>query len=77
MYLEIISPENVLFEGEVKSVKLPGEEGYFEILDNHAPIIALLKEGEIRIIKEDGEKEFYDTDSGFVEVVKNKVIVLI
>ncbi|MEA3495468.1 MAG: ATP synthase F1 subunit epsilon [Bacteroidota bacterium] len=77
MYLEIISPENVLFEGEVRSVKLPGEEGYFEILDNHAPIIALLKEGEIRIIKDDGEKEFYDTDSGFVEVVKNKVIVLI
>ena len=77
MHLEIISPDRVIYSGEVKSVLLPGKEGYFEILNNHAPIIALLQSGEIRIIDNDGSKEYFDTDSGFVEVIKNKVTVLV
>lgn len=77
MLLEIISPDRVLFSGEVNSVQLPGKEGSFEILNDHAPLIALLQNGEVRIIKSDGEKEYFQTNSGFVEVLNNKVTVLV
>ena len=53
MILEIITPEKQLFNGEVNSIKVPGTIGDFEILNNHAPIISSLKEGEIRIISTD------------------------
>ncbi len=77
MFLEIISPDRVIFSGDVNSVQFPGKEGSFEILNDHAPIISLLQTGEIRIIKADGEKEYFQTDSGFVEVLNNKVTVLV
>ena len=47
MHLEILSPENKIFEGEVNSVIFPGSNGKFQILNNHAPLISFLKEGEI------------------------------
>jgi F-type H+-transporting ATPase subunit epsilon len=50
MILEIITPEKSLFTGEVTSVKFPGMNGEFEILNNHAPIISTLGKGEIRVI---------------------------
>lgn len=49
MYLEIVSPEATLFSSEVDSVVVPGVEGEFEMLNNHAPIISLLKEGIVKI----------------------------
>ena len=49
MYLEIVTPEAVLFSGEVTSVTVPGVNGEFQMLDNHAPIVSTLKDGEIRI----------------------------
>ncbi|HLV39553.1 hypothetical protein [Xanthomarina sp.] len=49
MYLEIVSPEATLFSNEVDSVVVPGVEGEFEMLKNHAPIVSLLKEGTVRI----------------------------
>ncbi|MBP94137.1 MAG: hypothetical protein CMC55_08480 [Flavobacteriaceae bacterium] len=49
MYLEIVSPEATLFSSEVDSVILPGINGEFEMLKNHAPIVSLLKEGTIKI----------------------------
>ena len=53
MTLEIITPEKKLFSGEVNSVKFPGTNGEFEILNNHAPIISTLSNGEIRVITND------------------------
>ena len=53
MLLEIITPEKQIFNGDVTSVKFPGINGGFEILNNHAPIISTLKEGEIRVITSD------------------------
>ena len=50
MKLEIITPEKELFAGEVSSVKFPGTNGGFEILNNHAPIISTLSKGEIKVI---------------------------
>ena len=49
MYLEIVSPEAVLFSSEVDSVVVPGVNGEFEMLKNHAPIVSLLNEGTIKI----------------------------
>ncbi|MFV0571205.1 MAG: F0F1 ATP synthase subunit epsilon [Xanthomarina gelatinilytica] len=49
MYLEIVSPEATLFSNEVDSVVVPGVNGEFEMLKNHAPIVSLLKEGTIKI----------------------------
>jgi len=49
MYLEIVSPEAILFSSEVDSVVVPGVNGEFEMLTNHAPIVSILKEGTIRI----------------------------
>lgn len=49
MYLEIVSPEATLFSSEVDSVVVPGVSGDFEMLNNHAPIVSLLKTGTVRI----------------------------
>ena len=49
MYLEIISPEATLFKGEVDSVSVPGLNGYFQVLNNHAPIVSSLKKGKVEI----------------------------
>jgi F-type H+-transporting ATPase subunit epsilon len=49
MYLEIVSPEATLFSSEVDSVVVPGVMGEFEMLNNHAPIVSLLKEGVVKI----------------------------
>jgi F-type H+-transporting ATPase subunit epsilon len=77
MHIEIISPDKVVFTGEVNSVRLPGQEGYFEVLKDHASIISLLQKGQIRIIKSDQTTEYFDVEFGFVEVINNKITVLV
>ncbi len=91
MILEIVSPEATLFKAEVTSVSLPGVNGSFQILNNHAPIVSILKQGEIKISASNFkfEKEVADKfskvsndtyslaiNSGTVEMKDNKVIVL-
>ena len=49
MYLEVITPEEVLFKGEVSAVQLPGKDGMFQILNDHAPLIATLAIGTVRV----------------------------
>ena len=49
MLLEIVSPEAKLFSGEVTSVTLPGVDGSFQILNNHAPVVSILEKGEVKI----------------------------
>ena len=75
MVIEIISPNNLIFRGEVDSIQLTGKEGSFGILNNHAPIIATLQEGKVSVMQDGSEKQF-DIAGGVVEVLKNKVIVL-
>jgi F-type H+-transporting ATPase subunit epsilon len=76
MKLEILTPDKKVFEGEVTSVTVPGAQGSFEILNNHAPIISILDDGKV-IVRGDADKEqkFYTT-GGVVEVIGNKVILL-
>ena len=76
MHLEILSPSNKVFEGEVSSVTFPGSEGSFGILKDHAPLIATLKEGQIEWII-NNKKETVEIKGGVVEVLKNKISVLV
>ena len=76
MTLEIITPEKELFNGEVTSVKLPGINGGFEVLNNHAPIISTLGKGEIRVITNNKEIDKFDINGGVIEMQENKIIVL-
>ena len=75
MTLNILTPETKVFTGEVDSVQLAGTNGKFEILNNHAPMIASIVEGTVRIKSASGKQEF-KVKSGIVEVLKNSVSVL-
>ncbi|MDQ3190388.1 MAG: ATP synthase F1 subunit epsilon [Bacteroidota bacterium] len=76
MFLEIITPDKKIYEGEVTSVKLPGSNGSFGVMNNHAPIISTLDKGTIKIIDENKNTLFFDVNGGVVEVMKNKIVVL-
>lgn len=76
MYLEIITPDQKIFEGEVQLVKLPGSDGSFEILDNHAPIVSTLGSGEFKLIDLNNQTHVYQVNGGVIEAKQNKVVVL-
>ncbi len=76
MYLEIISPTEVRYRGEVDLVQMPGEMGSFEILKNHAPLVALLEKGRIRIIDQMRNTIWVDISAGTVEVADNRILIL-
>lgn len=70
--LKIVSPEKIVFDGQVKSVRVPGTLGSFEILVGHAPIISSLETGIVDYVTQDG-KQSLNINGGFVEVRKNEV----
>ena len=74
--LSIVSPECILFKGNVTSITLPGEMGEFTVLLNHAPLISPLTEGKIKYINEIGERSL-DIKGGFVDVSRNVVSVCV
>jgi len=76
MFVEIITPDKKLFSGEAKSVKLPGTDGSFGVLKNHAPIISSLKKGVVKVTDEKQVVQDFEIKGGIVEVLKNKVVVL-
>ena len=78
MKVEIITPDQTLFTGDnVQLVQLPGIDGSFEVLNNHAPLISILRKGKIKL-RNKGEKEdqFFEVNGGVIEVLNNKVLVL-
>lgn len=75
MHLEIITPDEKVFSGEVKSANFPGGNGPFEVKLNHAPMISTLGKGDISVLADNGELNF-TVDGGIVEVLNNKIIVL-
>ena len=90
MYLEIVSPERTLLSTEVNSVLVPGSDGSFQMLDNHAPIVSTLVEGTVKIlgdinISEDlldffqkisPDETHLKISSGVIEMKENKIIIL-
>lgn len=77
LVLEIISPDKKVFEGEVTSVKLPGSQGSFQVLKDHASLISALDKGEISFIPNNDQEKRVDVEGGVVEVLNNKIIVLV
>jgi F-type H+-transporting ATPase subunit epsilon len=73
--LEIITPDNKVFSGEVSCANFPGSAGSFEVLTNHAPLISTLGKGTITLGTDKGVETFV-IDGGIVEVLNNNVIVL-
>ncbi|MCP4552697.1 MAG: ATP synthase F1 subunit epsilon [Bacteroidetes bacterium] len=76
MNIEIITPDTTIFSGTASLVQLPGIDGLFEILNNHAPMISVLKNGKIKIQDEHDKTNFFEIKGGVVEVLKNKVLIL-
>lgn len=74
--LDIVTPTSTVFSGTVQSFSAPGIMGGFQVLFNHAPLLATIGVGELKIVDAEGKKSLYSTSGGFVEVKDNKVIVL-
>ncbi len=78
MQLEILTPNRNIYSGEVRLVKVPGSEGSFEILNNHAAIISTLAPGEVKVETASGEQLRYKTTGdGVVEVKNNHIVILL
>ncbi|MCG8387722.1 MAG: ATP synthase F1 subunit epsilon [Cytophagales bacterium] len=75
MFLEIVTPTEKVFEGEVNIVTFPGTDGSFQVLNDHAPLVSTLKEGVVTYKGKDGQDNV-DITGGVVEVLHNKIIVL-
>lgn len=76
MLIEILSPDKKIYNGKAVLLQLPGVDGSFEILENHAPMVSLLTNGNLRLV-DDNKKEFvFEIRGGMCEVQKNKIIVL-
>lgn len=73
--VSVISPESVLFEGEVTSVIAHAFDGEVGILENHAPMMTLLGKGSLRLAGSGGEKRF-NIEGGFLQVVENNVRIV-
>lgn len=74
--LKIISPERIVYQGMVESVTVPGTQGSFQILNDHAPIISSLEKGVVEYATKEG-RESLTVTGGFVEVKKNEVCVCV
>jgi len=85
MNLEILTPDKKLYSGEVYGIQMPGISGSFEVLEKHAPLVSALKAGRVKVLKDKSAMSsggqshvlFFDIQSGFVEVINNKVTVLV
>ena len=75
-HLEIVTPKRIVFKGEVTSFSAPGVDGGFQVLHSHAPLLASVTIGKVKIIETSGTESHYAISGGFVEVRENKVILL-
>jgi F-type H+-transporting ATPase subunit epsilon len=67
-HFELVSPEKLLFSGDVESVVAPGAEGQFTVLKDHAPVMTTLKSGVVAISADDGKVEKLFVRGGFADV---------
>lgn len=76
MKIEIITPDNKVFEGDVKSIRVPGQKGSFQVLKDHAPIVSTLDNGLVIMVDQAGNEKRYHINGGVIEVKMNKIILL-
>jgi F-type H+-transporting ATPase subunit epsilon len=76
MKIEIITPDKKVFEGDIKSIRVPGKKGSFQVLKDHAPIISTLENGPVIIVDQNGTETRFEINGGVIEVKQNKIILL-
>lgn len=76
MKIEIITPDTNIFSGEIRSVRVPGRKGSFQVLKDHAPIISTLDKGPVIMVDEQGNEIRYEITGGVIEVKRNRIILL-
>jgi F-type H+-transporting ATPase subunit epsilon len=76
MKIEIITPDKKIYDGEIKSVRVPGKKGSFQVLKDHAPIISTLDNGPVRMVDQENNEIIYNISGGVIEVKANKIILL-
>ena len=76
MKIEIITPDQKIYDGDIKSVRVPGRKGSFQVLKDHAPIVSTLDAGPVMIVDQAGNEIRYEISGGVIEVKMNKIILL-
>lgn len=76
LYVEIVAPDRSAFRGEATSFRAPGVDGSFQVLVNHAPMLAATGVGPVYITLPNGDQLVFATSGGFVEVLNNRVIMV-
>ncbi len=76
MNVEILTPDKKLFSGDAEYINVPGQAGRTGILKNHAPLIAALKAGQVKVRDMEKKEHLFDIKGGIVEVRNDKVILL-
>lgn len=77
MNITILTPDREVFKGDIKSVKVPGIGGEFQVLRNHAPVVSALGKGSVTIDRTEGGKMTFTILKGFIEVLNNEVSLLV
>ncbi len=73
---EIVTPERVVLQANITQVTIPTKDGEITVLANHIPLVSILKPGVMELLLEDGEREVLSVSGGFIEVLRDKVVVL-
>jgi len=76
MKIEIVTPDKKVYEGDIKSIRVPGQKGSFQVLKDHAPIISTLEKGPVFMTDSTGAETRYEIDGGVIEVKANVIILL-
>jgi F-type H+-transporting ATPase subunit epsilon len=74
--LQIITPDSTIYTGKIRSVRVPGTKGSFQVLRDHAPIISTLESGKVTVIDFEGREHIFEIGGGVIEVKMNNIILL-
>ncbi len=66
MNITILTPDREIFQGQIVSLKVPGSQGQFQVLRNHAPIVSSLNKGEVTVVTAAGEYRYYDSETSSI-----------
>jgi len=75
--MEIVKQDGIVFQGEVRSARLPGHDGYFGVLSSHAPMIAQVGIGEVKVVTFDDETRYFAVGGGVCEVGGNHLAIIV
>lgn len=77
MTVTIANPDKIIFQGEARLLQLPGADGSFEVLDNHAPILSLLTKGKVRLADKEGNEQIFEIEGGLFGMARNICRILL